>query len=86
MAQTFLETGQHGFFIPSFNIDDTAGCQTCLGDCRRKKILPGDAPKHLALGASDNARGKERRGRAVDGPVTAACYFMQRTRCEPAAR
>lgn len=86
MAKPFLETGEHGGFIARLNIDDAAGKQPGLSERRRKEILPGDAPEHLAFGARGNAGGKERRRGAIDRPVAAAGDLVQRAERQPASR
>ncbi len=86
MTDAFLETGEHRFLITGVDIDDAVGGETDLGQRRREQVLPGDAPKDLALGPSRDAGGEQGGRCAVDGGVAAAGDFVQRPERQPAAR
>jgi len=51
VAQAFLETRQDGFVVAGLDIDHPARRETDLRQRRRKEVLMGDAPQHLALGS-----------------------------------
>lgn len=86
MAQTFFETGQHGFVVACFEINDAVGLETGLGQRRCKKVRSGDAPKNFTARSGGNACGEQRRCRAVYSAVAAACYFMQCAKGQTAPR
>ncbi len=86
VAQTFLKTGEHGFFVLCLHIDHPVRRQTGRGEGRRKQILPGQAPQHASPGPRCYPRGKEGRRSIVDCPVPAAGHLMQRSKRQPAVR
>jgi hypothetical protein len=57
-----------------------------LCDRRSEEVWAGNAPKNLALGASSNAGAEERSSRAIDRPIAATGYFMERAESEAAVR
>jgi hypothetical protein len=86
VANTFLETRQHRFLVAGIDVDDAVRSETDLCQCRRKKILPGDAPEDFALGARSNARREDGCRCAIDGSVATAGNFVKRPERQPAAR
>lgn len=79
MPQSFLEAGEHGCFVARFDIDDAIGVEAGLCERWRKKVGLGDAPEHLAFGASEDARGEQGCGCAIDDALRAAGDFVQRS-------
>ncbi len=78
MAQTFLDTGEHGLVVASFDIDDAVGRKTGLGQSRSEQIRSGDDPEDLAPCAGGDTGRKKCSGRAVDRAVTAPGDLVQR--------
>ena len=78
VAQAFLETGQQRLVVTGFDIHDTAGKQTGLGQGRGEQILSCHAPQHLAFSAGCDSGGEQCGRRAVDRAVAATRHLMQR--------
>lgn len=77
MAQPFFDTGQHGLVVARLDVDHAIGREARLSQRWGKEIRPGDDPENLAPGSRRNPGGEESRGRAIDGAVAAAGYFME---------
>jgi hypothetical protein len=86
VTDSFLETRQHGLLVAGIDVDDAVGVETDLGQGRREKVLPRDAPEHLALGSRRDARGEQGGRGAVDGGVATSRHFVQRPERQPSAR
>lgn len=59
-------------------MDDPAGSKAGLIESRRKDVLPGDNPQHLALGPGGNSCGKQGRRRRVQGVIPATGHLVER--------
>ena len=78
MPDPLLEARQHRLLVAGVDVDDAVRVKTDLGQSRREKVLPGDAPQNLALGARRDAGGKQGSHSAIDGGVATSCHFVQR--------
>ncbi len=86
MAQALFETGKHGLFVTSLDIDDAVASQSDMSDRRSKEVLPGDAPQDLAFGSRRDACRKQRRGGSINRSVAAACHLVQTPARQSSAR
>lgn len=77
VTQAFLETGQQRLVVTGFDINDTAGKQSGLGQGRGEKVLSCDAPQHLASGAGRDSGGEQCGRCAVDRAVAATRHLME---------
>jgi hypothetical protein len=86
MTQALLKAKQHRFFVAPLGIEDAVGVKPRAGQRRGKKIARPQAPKHRTFETGEDARGKERGGRAMHGARPAARDLMQGPEDEPALR
>ncbi len=86
MTNSLLETCQHRFLVAGVDIDDAVRGKTDLGKCRRKQILPGDAPQDLAFGPGRDAGGEQGGCRAVDCSIATSRHFVQGPERQATAR
>lgn len=84
MAQAFFHASEDGLVVAGLKVNDTIGSETGLFYRWSKKVWTGNAPEHLPLCARRDSRAEESGGRAVDGSVATACYFVQRAEREAA--
>lgn len=86
MAKAFLHARQHGFVVPSLDVDHAIGGKTGLGQSGCEQVRAGDAPEHLPFGAGRNTACKQRRRRPVDCAVPAAGNLVQCPDCQATSR
>ena len=84
MAKALLHAGKHRAIVASLDVDDAVGRETSLGKRRGEQVRTHDAPQDFALGPGGDAGGEERRGGAVERPVSSAGDLMERSQREPA--
>ena len=86
MPDAFLETPEYGFLVAGVDVDNAVGGKTGLGQCGRKKVLPGDAPEDFALCPRRDAGGEKGGRCAIDGRIAATRDLVQRAKPQPPAR
>jgi hypothetical protein len=86
VPQAFLEAGEQGFVVASFDVDHAVRMKADLSDCRRKQILARHAPQHLALRPGRNSRCKKLCGSAIDRTIAAAGNLMERAHHQATSR
>lgn len=86
VPDAFFHAGQDCLVVTGLDIDNAVRFQAGLRQRRREQVGPGDAPQHFASRARRDAASKERRRRAINGAVAAACDFVQRAERQSAAR
>ncbi len=77
MPQAFLHAREDRLVVARLDIDHAIGRESGLREGRREQVGPSDAPQDLAFGARRDSADEKCRGSAIDGAISAACYFMQ---------
>ena len=79
VTQALFKTGEDGLLVAGLKIDDAVRLQAGSREGWREEIGSSDTPEHLSSCARCDAGSEECSRGSVDGAVSPASDFMQRT-------